>query len=186
MNFSISTAMLSDIHHAIQHTIHPSWQDKPPANWGTTKHGKLTAEQWRVSLEFDVTVSLVKEWSHLRDKCVDGLAREEYDSIIESTMSLAMAIMWGTSRNTSETHAQNYMWHMRTYIESLVRMGQKLVPNHHLALHLADHLQMFGPVHGWWTYPYERLIGTLGRISTHCKLGRDTILVVLKPFDESF
>ena len=27
-----------------------------------------------------------------------------------------------------------------------------------MALHLPDYLLLYGPVHSWWTFPFERLI----------------------------
>ncbi|KAF8809397.1 hypothetical protein BYT27DRAFT_7254534 [Phlegmacium glaucopus] len=44
-------------------------------------------------------------------------------------------------------------------------------PNHHLALHLHQYLLLFGPVHAWWTFPFERMIGMLQRIPTNGKIG---------------
>jgi len=40
----------------------------------------------------------------------------------------------------------------------------RFLPNQHMALHLSEYLQFYGPVHAWWTFPFERLIGMLQRI----------------------
>ena len=41
-----------------------------------------------------------------------------------------------------------------------------------MALHLRDYILLYGPVHSWWAYPFERMIGTLQRISTNYKEGK--------------
>ncbi|OSD02717.1 hypothetical protein PYCCODRAFT_1444830 [Trametes coccinea BRFM310] len=46
-------------------------------------------------------------------------------------------------------------------------IAHELVPNHHLSLHLAACLLLFGPVHGWWAFPFERFNGILERLSTN-------------------
>ncbi|KAI0648765.1 hypothetical protein C8Q79DRAFT_905086, partial [Trametes meyenii] len=45
----------------------------------------------------------------------------------------------------------------------------KLVPNHHLSLHLRPLLELFGPVHGWWAFPFERYNGILQCMNTNSR-----------------
>jgi hypothetical protein len=40
-----------------------------------------------------------------------------------------------------------------------------------MAFHLHEYLILFGPVHAWWTFPFERIIGKLQRIPTSEKIG---------------
>ena len=63
---------------------------------------------------------------------------------------------------------------MHSYLSGLKELFPEysLHPNHHMALHLRDYLLLYGPVHSWWTFPFERLIGILQRISTNYKIGR--------------
>jgi hypothetical protein len=46
-----------------------------------------------------------------------------------------------------------------------------LYPNHHLSLHLAECIRNFGPVHGWWAFPFERYNGIIQRYNTNNKMG---------------
>jgi hypothetical protein len=41
-----------------------------------------------------------------------------------------------------------------------------------MAMHLYEYLIRYGPVHAWWTFPFERVIGMLQRIPTNYKLGQ--------------
>ena len=67
--------------------------------------------------------------------------------------------------------ASEYFEHMVNYRVQLQELfpEYKCHPNHHMALHLDEFLEMCGPVHGWWAFPFERMIGTLQRISTNYK-----------------
>jgi len=44
-------------------------------------------------------------------------------------------------------------------------------PNLHAALHLPELLLKFGPVHAWWAYAFEQLIGHLQQTNTNQKIG---------------
>jgi hypothetical protein len=45
------------------HTINqPTWHCGPPTNLGDAEHGKLKAEQWQSSIEFDLPVILCRLW----------------------------------------------------------------------------------------------------------------------------
>jgi hypothetical protein len=89
--------------------------------------------------------------------------------MVEST--LATAIRWGTSHETEEEHVDVYMRNMRAYLKSLRDPfpAMKLLPNHHNALYLGELLLRFGPVQGWWMFPFERLIGLLQKVNTNKK-----------------
>ena len=161
---------LCQIRKDIAKTIRPGWQQGPPPNLGTKGHGKLKADQWRTCIEFDIPVSLVRLRASTRD------VRQDEDrefEVVESTMLLATALRWATSHRTSRKHADEYMRNMRAYLASLLHLfpEMKLVPNHHNALYIGEMLLQFGPVHGWWMFPFERLIGLLQKINTNGKIG---------------
>ena len=43
--------------------------------------------------------------------------------------------------------------------------------NHHVSLHLAEFFLRYGPAHGWWMFPFERIIGILQQVNTNFKIG---------------
>ena len=161
----------------IQATTRPSWYAPPPPNLGDPGHGKLKADEWRSCIEFDVPVALVQMAS--KGKWKGG--RIPRDQIIRSTMLLAMAIRWATSHKTSKAHAKKYTEYMHAYLQSLLDMfpGMRLRPNHHNALHLGSTLLDLGPMRGWWTFPFERIIGILQQTNTNSKLGELCVLFKL-------
>ncbi|KAF8584547.1 hypothetical protein K439DRAFT_1616637 [Ramaria rubella] len=71
-------------------------------------------------------------------------------------------------------HAAAYTEYMQRYLRSLKELfpDEKLRDNHHVTLHLEELIIAFGPVHSWWAFPFEWLIGQLEDISTNWKLGQ--------------
>ena len=145
----------------------PSWHRGPPKNLGDAEHGKLKAEQWRSAIEFDLPVTLLKLW-----KTEGGDDRRQ--KLAHSTMCLAMAIRWGVSHVASARHAQQYTKYMTAYLEGIrdVFPGHSWQPNHHACLHLHEFLLRYGPMHGWWMFPFERIIGVLQKTNTNHKIGK--------------
>ncbi|EGO25774.1 hypothetical protein SERLADRAFT_408035 [Serpula lacrymans var. lacrymans S7.9] len=50
-----------------------------------------------------------------------------------------------------------------------------------IALHLVECMESFGPVHGWWSFPFERYIGVMQKTNTNNKL-RDMELTFFLSF----
>ena len=120
---------------------------------------------------FSLPVSLVRLWSVVE---VGNPRSKRCREILDVTMLLLSAVAIACSRVTSEKHADLYFNNMHSYLSGLKGLfpDYSFHPNHHMALHLRDYLLLYGPVHSWWTFPFERLIGILQRISTNYKIGR--------------
>jgi hypothetical protein len=183
----IGVEELRQIQADIKRTTRPCWQRAPPTNLGEPSHGKLKADQWRTLIEFDIPVSLVKLWSELPEDDNDNRTARRR-KLLDSTMFLATALRWATSRRTSENHANQYTQNMRAYLQTLRDLfpERDLRPNHHNALLVGDMLLRFGPVHGWWCFPFERVIGLLQQINTNSKLGACIILHALLSPENNF
>ncbi|KAJ7575115.1 hypothetical protein C8J56DRAFT_802162, partial [Mycena floridula] len=122
--------------------------------------GKLKADDWRTLGTTVLPVTLVQQWSSSSDNL--------HQKLLEMTMSLVSAIIIATSHSTSKANAELYTVHMKRYLQLM----KELYPDEarvimHAAIHIPEFLMMFGPAHGWWTYPFERLIGMLQNISTN-------------------
>jgi hypothetical protein len=141
----------------------PSWMKRPPRNFGQASHGKLTADQWRTLCTVVLVVTLIPLW---QSPSVQPVLNNNY-------LDLVTAIRWATMRATSEKHIQILEAHLTRYLETTVSLYSKSVicPNHHLSLHLPECIRNFGPVHGWWSFPFERYNGILQRINNNGKLG---------------
>lgn len=89
-------------------------------------------------------------------------------------MHLALAIRTATAYKMSEDRIEDYTKYMHKYLTLLITIDPslRLHPNHHNALHIGDHLRRFGPMHGWWMYPFERTIGKLQNSNINFKFGK--------------
>lgn len=154
---------MSELRSDIEHMITPSWLTSVPTNLGEPSHGKLKADQWRILGTTYLPVSLTRLWSRLEP---DDERSVHCKKLLSVTLSLISAVIIASSRTTSQENADLYLHHMQTYLAGLRELFPlyKFLPNHHMALHLPEYLRLYGPVHSWWTFPFERLIGMLQRI----------------------
>lgn len=118
----------------------PSWHCDPPKNLGDAEHGKLKAEQWKSSIEFDLPVALMQLWGseHPADDANDD-RKSQRQKLVHSTMLLVIVICWGTSHvSPSAHHTQQYTRYMKAYIECIkgIFPHHSWRPNHHATLHI--------------------------------------------------
>ena len=149
----------------------PSWLASVPKELGQPTHGKLKADQYRVLATTYLPVSLVRLWG-LEENSSSPRAKRRRE-ILDITLTLFSAVKVATALSTSRPKAERYLQLMRSYINGLKVLfpNYEFRPNHHMALHIYDCLLLFGPVHSWWTFPLERIIGMLQRIPTSGKFG---------------
>ncbi len=154
----------------VQQTITPSWVPSVPKNLGENS-GKLRADEWRIIGALYLPITLTRLWSRPGPGDVRAVFRLK---LLEATNHLLSAVNIATSRETSELHIKQYSEHIVSYMRLIhaVVPEYKFRPNHHLAAHIADHLCYYGPVNGWWTFPFERLIGMLERTPSNFKTGK--------------
>ncbi|PPQ79206.1 hypothetical protein CVT26_000557 [Gymnopilus dilepis] len=152
----------------IEQMIKPAWVSSVPTTVSSTGP-KLKSDQWRIFGSLYLPVTLVRLWSDCPDSEI-GRGRQR---LLHLTMMLLSAIVIASSRITSQRHADEYLRYMLAYRKELSEAfpSYRCHANHHIALHLTDLLTMYGPMHGWWTFPLERMIGNLQRIATNYKPG---------------
>jgi hypothetical protein len=154
----------------IWNIVTPSWMTSVPANSESSSNEKLKADQWHVLGTTYLPISLV----HLWGKVEAGNSRlERCNKILHVPISLLLAIVIASSHTTSQICADLYLQHMQSYIMGVKELfpDHAFWPNHHMALHLPEYLLRYGPVHGWWTFSFERIIGMLQCIPTNAKIG---------------
>jgi len=168
--FVLTKAEVQAIREDILNLTRPSWFTSVPSQLGHASHGKLKADQWRVLGTTFLPISLIRLWSDLD---VNDLRAVRCRKIVKLTLDLLSAVIIATSRTTSSAHVRAYQQHMQDYLVRLKDLfpDYKFHPNHHMALHLAEYIALFGPVHSWWAFPFKRIIGMLQHISTNYKPG---------------
>jgi len=156
----------------------PTWLTSVPSNLGDASHGKLRADQWRALGTVYLPLSLTRLWGFTN---ADSARSRRCREILNVTMSLLSAVTIATSHSMSHALANSYLQHMQAYLTGLKLLfpEYQFHPNHHISLHLHEYLLRFGPVHAWWTFPFERMIGMLQRMPTSGKFG------IFKPLNPS-
>ncbi|KAL7284382.1 hypothetical protein ACG7TL_001672 [Trametes sanguinea] len=161
----LTADVLSQLRRDIERTFLPSWLERPPKNFGSPAHGKLKADHWRTVCTIHMVITLVRLWGR-------EAAPERERLLLENFCHLVIAVDQATRCSMTPERARIFNHHMEKYLRSLQSLFEhELVPNHHLSLHLAACLLLFGPVHGWWAFPFERFNGILERLSTNNQTG---------------
>jgi hypothetical protein len=161
---------MSSLRSDIEHMYTPSWLTSVPINLGEPSHGKLKADQWRTLGTTYLPISLIHLWDKIEHNDQRSL---QCNKLLAVTLSLISAVIVASSRTTSQENTDLYLHHMQMYLNGLRELfpRYKFLPNQHMALHLAEYLQLYGPVHSWWTFPFERLIGMLQHIPNNFQDG---------------
>lgn len=174
---AVSKEELARIHTFLAQTTRPSWHASPPLNLGEPKHGKLKADVWRSAIEFDIPAAIAQLWMSGNRASSDGDDEAERWRrkllLAKATIQFGEAVAWCTSYRTSAHHAMRYQIAMAAYLNTLKELYPTFIwrPNHHTALHIGPFLLLFGPMHGWWMFIFERVIGWLQKINTNFKRG---------------
>ena len=161
------------IRDVIEHTATPSWINSVPYNFGDAAAGPLKADEWRTMATIYLPLALISLWgegtSHPSPDICIKLCR-----VLDHTMALVSAITLLCLRTTSQARAIAYRTYMAIYIRELQDLHPEATrrTNHHMAMHIYDFLCLFGPVHSWWCFPFERLIGQLQRMTNNHKYGQ--------------
>lgn len=142
----------------------PSWMSPAPSNWGTTSRGKLTADQWMVVCTVHLPVTLIRLWGNLTDRRFELLC---------NFMDLTTAIQLATQRSVTTQMINDHELLITRYLTNMKRLfkGNKIQPIHHVALHTADFLRLFGPTHAVQAFGGERLLEVLGLQNVNNKSG---------------
>lgn len=162
---------VEEIRSDIDQLLTPTWMTSVPSQIGSSSHGKLKADQWRALGTTHLVLSLIRLWGFKEDGSPRSTRCRE---ILDVTISLISAIIIATSHTVTAASATVYQKHMLNYINEIKRLfpDYRLHPNHHMSFHIPEFLLLFGPVHSWWTFPFERLIGSIQRMPSNGKIGK--------------
>jgi hypothetical protein len=162
--------ILGRIRDVIRDTATPSWLGSVPSNFGDVSAGTIKADEWRSLVTIYLPIALISLW---------GSSSQQTDStadlkvILDHTMDLVSAVYLASARTMSAARAAAYRTYIASYVGKLKTIHPTFGarPNHHASFHIYDYLLLFGPVHSWWSFPFERLIGIIQRLPTNHKSG---------------
>ena len=178
----VTPTVMQRIRDVIKYTATPSWINSVPYNFSDAATSPLKADEWRTMSNIYLPLALVSLWG-------EGTSHPSADigvklrHVLDHTMALVSAITLACLRTMSQAHTTAY----RNYIAIYIRELQNLPPeatcrtNQHMAMHIYDFLQLFGPVHSWWCFPFERLIRQLQRMTNNHKYGKSFRYVIHYP-----
>lgn len=108
-----------------------------------------------------------------------ALDHEDMAPVLRNALALASMVTLARKHTTSKARATRYRELVRVYVEGLKETFPGfLLPYHHALFHIYEFLCLFGPVRGWWCFPFERLIGQLQDIPHNHKEGPSPVLSI--------
>ena len=162
--------VLAAVREDLAHTYYPSHIQRPPHNFGSPGHGKLSSAQWRSVCMISLIITLVRLWGPSHGAKASSTAAAANLALLKNFVDLVVAVDCATRRSMCKERARKYDSHMYSYLCGLREIfAHQLVPNHHMAMHLGECLAAFGPVHSWWTFPFERYNGLIAHKRTNAK-----------------
>ncbi|THU95284.1 hypothetical protein K435DRAFT_666729 [Dendrothele bispora CBS 962.96] len=143
-----SVALLARLQEVVRNAITPAWMSKPPVDVGLPSAGTLKADIWRT------------------------LFFKEMEDVLKTSMFLSCASIMMTKNKLTVDRRETFRTCLKQHVLGLKQnFPAFLLPSHHLAFHVFDSMEAFGPVRYTWGFPHELLIGKLQRIPTNHTIG---------------
>jgi hypothetical protein len=172
---------MEEIHKDERASLFPLGLVKPPHNWGTTQHGKLTADQWGVIATKSLVVTLVRHWGYRQaspNTHADVTKAREKAFLRKRAMlwnfvDMVKASLMAHNRVTSVKHAESYQQHIYRYFREVSALypSFSMTPSAHISLHFDDYLKRIGPSHAYKVPGFERMNYEMQSTNTNGKLG---------------
>lgn len=166
-------AVMAHIRVVIKTTSTPSWINSVPYNFGDSSAGTLKAHEWRTLATIYLPIALVTAWGEGSHHESPELAAK-FGAVLDHTMELVSAVCLVCRRSINPSRATAYLNCITKYVKDIHTFFPNVTyrPNHHAAFHIYDFMLLFGPVHSWWCFPFERLIGILQRMPSNHHFGK--------------
>lgn len=156
--------VMAEVWGDMEYTQLPSWVHPAPRNWGTAEHGKLSADQWRILCTIHLPITLIRLWE-------DETGRKK--DLLQNFMCLVTAVRIANMQVSSRNQVQAYNENIFRYVQGIKDLYpyNNLKPVVHVALHIGDILELFGPVHSHSAPFYEHYINFFHGVKTNGKIG---------------
>jgi hypothetical protein len=149
----------------MEKTSLPSWCSPSPPRIGDKGQGKISADQWRVFCTVHLIVTLGRLWGSLP---VD--TRE--NQLFVNFCDLIAATQLATGRSVTIARAEQFRDLMLGYLRGLDELfSYRLIPYHHISIHMTELLSHFGPTTAWRCWVIERYNHMLQNIETNGRFG---------------
>lgn len=144
----------------------PDGVTRTPSGLGTSKSGKLSADQWNSTCVINMVVTLIRLWGE-KD------TNSRYYKMLDNFMDLVVATKIVNRRTLTPFYHQLYDTHIRRYLEQLLVLYPhvNLSPYQHISLHFKTQFEKMGPAPASRCYPEERENGYIQNITQNMKMG---------------
>ncbi|PVF92393.1 hypothetical protein CPB86DRAFT_671636, partial [Serendipita vermifera] len=160
---------LNQIQEDIKLIIVPSWLTRPGPRFGQKSNGRVKAAEWQNIFLLYLPMTLMRLWiiEMTRGSMTDRILH------LKSLLCLSIVVNITTSKTSSTSTIKLYRQAIDLYLRLISRLNEdrRLVPNHHLALHMTKFMELHGPSRHYWAFPFERFIGDLQKISHNARIG---------------
>jgi hypothetical protein len=150
--------------------VTPSWLQSVPRKFGDRSSGTLKADEWRTMTTVYLPIALISLWGTGTNHSANAVY---LCAVLHHTMDLVCAISIACLRTMTVDRMDAYLRYLKSWVSGLkdLHPSSSHVINGHMAFHIYDFLQLFGPARSWWCFPFERLIGHLQHITHNHKHG---------------
>ncbi|THU83343.1 hypothetical protein K435DRAFT_971601 [Dendrothele bispora CBS 962.96] len=152
----------------------PSHITRLPKNLGENQSLKK-ADEWRRLLTVTPVV-LWMSWRDEQDKIPDtepSLAPNETiktkhsrkrKSLYNVILMLCAGVRLLSTKTISMHQANAGVVYLSNYCHGLLLLGASLSINHHIAMHFASMIKLYGPVYAWWLFAFEHFNSMLEKV----------------------
>lgn len=162
----LGRSRLKEIWNDMEKTTLPSWCNPAPPRTGEKGQGKISADGWRVFCTVNLIVTLGRLWG---PQPADSREKQ----LLVNFCDLIAAIKFAAGRSVTTARAEEFRVLMLKYLHGLVKLfpAIRIVPYHHLAIHMTELLSHFGPTTAWRCWVFERYNHMLQNIETNGRFG---------------
>ena len=150
------------------------------------------ADEWRRLL----TVAPIVLWWAWKNEHDDDIPDTEPDVLANEVIStkhsrkrkslydvillLCAGVRLLSTKTITMAQAKAGQTFIANYCQRMLLLGATLTINHHIAMHLASMIKLFGPIYSWWLFAFERFNGMLEKVNTNGHDGGEMELTMLR------
>jgi hypothetical protein len=104
------------------------------------------------------------EFPAMPNEKINTIHSRKPKALYDAILLLCAAICLLSTKKITMAQAQAGQTYFANYCR-LILLGVPLTISHHLAMHFARMIKVFGPVYGWWLFAFERFNGMMKKVN---------------------
>jgi len=162
----LSHTRLPKVWEDMTRTTLPSWCTPAPPHINDKGQGKISADGWRVFCMVHLIMTLCCLWG-------SSPPDSHKNKLLVNFCDLIAATKIATGRSITIACAEEFQDIMLRYLSRLNELFPmyRLIPYHHISIHLRELLSHFGPTTMWHCWVFEQYNHMLQNIETNGRFG---------------